>query len=67
MYIYFTPTNGVNLMKGNSMSELDIWQQGHSAGLNLAVKMVNEWCGFECKTLAELIQAINQIKEEVEA
>jgi len=49
------------------MNELDIWQQGHSAGLNLAVKMVNEWCGFKCETLSQLIQAINQIKEEVEA
>ena len=67
MYIYFTPTNGVNLMKGNAMNELDIWNQGHSAGINLAVKMINEWCGLESKTLAQLIQAINQIKEEVES
>ena len=49
------------------MHELDVWKQGHSTGINLAVKMINEWCGFECTTLAELIQAINQIKEEVEA
>jgi len=67
MYIYFTPTNGVNLMKGNSMNELDIWNQGHSEGINLAVKMVNKWCGFNCETLAEVIQAINEIKEKAEA
>lgn len=67
MYIYFTPTNGVNSMKGNAMNELDIWNQGHSAGINLAVKMLNEWCGLKCQTLSELIKAINEIKEEVEA
>jgi len=49
------------------MSEIDIWNQGHSAGINLAVKMINQWCGIECNTLAQLIQAINQMKEEVEA
>lgn len=46
------------------MNELEIWNQGHSAGINLAIKMVNEWCGFKCTTLSDLIKAINQIKEE---
>jgi len=67
MYIYFTPTNGVNLMKGNAMNELDIWRQGHSAGVNLAVKMLNEWCGLDCVTLIDLIKAVKEMKEEVSA
>ena len=45
------------------MEELDIWQQGHSAGLNLAVKLINEFCKFECDTISEVIQAINKMKE----
>jgi phosphoribosyl-AMP cyclohydrolase len=47
------------------MNELDIWNQGHSAGINLAVKMINQWCDMDCKTLAEAIKAINELKEEV--
>jgi hypothetical protein len=50
-------------MKGNAMNELEAWQQGHSSGVNLAVKLINEWCEFECKTIAEVIQVINQMKE----
>jgi len=45
------------------MTEMEVWQQGHSAGLNLAVKLINDWCGFECKTISEVIQAINEMKE----
>ena len=45
------------------MNELEIWKQGHSTGINLAVKMINQWCGLNCKTLAEVIQAINEMKE----
>ena len=52
-----------NLMKGNAMNDLEIWQQGHSAGVNLAVKLINDWCEFECKTISEVIQAINEMKE----
>ena len=47
------------------MDQLAAWQQGHNEGLNLAVKLINEWCGFECKTIAELIKAINEMKEVV--
>jgi hypothetical protein len=46
------------------MNELDIWNQGHSAGINLAVKLINQWCDMDCKTLAETIKAINEIKQE---
>ncbi len=52
-----------NLMKGNAMNDLEIWQQGHNAGLNLAVKLINDWCEFECKTISEVIQLINEMKE----
>lgn len=45
------------------MTELEAWQQGHNAGINLAVKLINDWCGFECKTLSDVISAINQMKE----
>lgn len=45
------------------MTELEAWQKGHSDGLNLAVKLINEWCKFDCKTLSEVIKAINEIKE----
>jgi hypothetical protein len=45
------------------MTELEAWQQGHNAGINLAVKLINDWCDFECKTISEVIQAINEMKE----
>ena len=45
------------------MTELEAWQQGHNAGINLAVKLINDWCEFECKTLSDVIQAINEMKE----
>ena len=47
------------------MTDVEAWQQGHSDGLNLAVRKINEWCGFECKTLLDVIKEINRIKEEV--
>jgi hypothetical protein len=50
-------------MKGTAMDELGAWQQGHNAGINLAVKLINDWCHMECKTIAEVIRAINEIKE----
>ena len=36
------------------MTELDAWQQGHNAGINLAVKLINDWCDMECKTIEVL-------------
>jgi len=45
------------------MTELDAWQQGHNEGLNLAVKLINEWCHMECQTISEVIKAINEMKE----
>lgn len=45
------------------MNELESWQKGLNEGLNLAVKLVNDWCGLECKTISEVIYEINQIKE----
>jgi hypothetical protein len=50
-------------MKGKAMNELQVWQKGLDEGLNLAIKLVNEWCGLECKTISELIHAVNQMKE----
>lgn len=45
------------------MNEIEAWQQGHSAGINLAIKLINDWCEMECKTITDVINAINQIKE----
>ena len=45
------------------MEYVNIWQQGHSEGLSLAVRLINEWCGFECKTISDVIRAINELKE----
>ena len=47
------------------MSELEVWQRGHNAGINLAVKLINDWCdlGFECKTISDVIKAINEMRE----
>lgn len=45
------------------MNELDVWQRGHNAGLNLAVKLINDWCHFDCKTISEVIRVINELKE----
>jgi len=45
------------------MDQIAAWQQGHNAGMNLAIKLINDWCGFECRTIAEIIEAINQLKE----
>ena len=47
------------------MNELEAWQQGHSDGLNFAVKQINEWCDLDCKTLADIIRTINKIREQV--
>jgi hypothetical protein len=52
-------------MKGNAMNSIEAWQQGYSDGVNVAVQQINKWCGLDCKTLAQLIAAINQIKEVV--
>jgi len=45
------------------MTELEAWQQGHYAGINLAVKLINDWCHLECKTITEVIQVVNEMKE----
>jgi len=45
------------------MTELDAWTQGHSEGLNLAVKLINEMCDMECNTIGDVIVAINEMKE----
>jgi hypothetical protein len=50
-------------MKGKAMDELKSWQQGHDAGINLAVKLINEWCHLNCKTIAEVIREVNKIQE----
>jgi hypothetical protein len=50
-------------MKGMAMTELDAWQQGHNAGINLSVKLINDWCHMECETIADVIKAINEMKE----
>jgi len=49
------------------MNELAIWNQGHSAGINLAVKMLNEWCDLKCETLIDAIKLINKIQQEKES
>ena len=48
------------------MNKIEAWQQGHSDGLNLAVKQINEWCGLDCKTLTEIIYAINKLKDQAQ-
>jgi hypothetical protein len=50
-------------MKGNAMSELELYQLGHKAGVNMTIKLINDWCGLECKTISEVIQAINEMRE----
>jgi hypothetical protein len=47
------------------MNAIDAWQQGHSDGLNLAVQQINKWCELDCKTLTEIINAINKLRNEV--
>ena len=47
------------------MDQLAAWQQGHSEGLNLAIKLLNDWCDMDCKTIADVIKAINEMKEVV--
>ena len=54
-----------NLMKGTAMNAIDAWQQGHSDGVNLAVQQINKWCELDCKTLTEIINAINKLRNEV--
>ena len=49
------------------MNKIEAWQQGHSDGLNLAVQQINEWCGMDCKTLTEIIRAINKLRDQVES
>jgi hypothetical protein len=50
-------------MKGNAMTDIEAWQQGHSDGLNLAVAKINEWCDMDCKTLVDVIKEINKLRE----
>jgi hypothetical protein len=51
-------------MKGNSMTFLDAWQQGHKEGLQLAVDQLNRHCGMNFKTISDAIVFINSIKDE---
>jgi hypothetical protein len=47
------------------MDKIEAWQQGHSDGLDLAVKQINEWCKMDCKNLIEVIREINKLREQV--
>jgi hypothetical protein len=49
------------------MNKIEAWQQGHIDGLNLAVQQINEWCGMDCKTLADIIKEINKLRNQVES
>jgi SpoVK/Ycf46/Vps4 family AAA+-type ATPase len=44
------------------VKSLTAWQQGHGEGLNLAIKLLNDWCDMDCKTIADVIKAINELK-----
>lgn len=45
------------------MEYIDAWQRGHNEGLTLAVRLINEWCELDCKTISDVIKAINEMKE----
>lgn len=62
MYIYFTPTNGVNSMKGNAMDYLTAWRDGHEAGMRLVLKIINELTGHDFQKSSDVILYIKQLE-----
>jgi len=66
MYIYFTPTNGVNLMKGNAMDYLTAWRDGHEAGMRLVLKIINELTGHDFEKSSDVILYIKQLEGDTD-
>ncbi len=62
MYIYFTPTNGVNLMKGNAMDYLTAWRDGHEAGMRLVLKIINDLTGHDFEKSSDVILYIKKLE-----
>jgi len=44
------------------MDAVDAFKEGHKAGVQVAVDLINRFAQFEAKTLAELIQQICEEK-----
>ena len=62
MYIYFTPTNGANSMKGNAMDYLTAWRDGHEAGMRLVLKIINDLTGHDFEKSSDVILYIKRLE-----
>jgi len=62
MYIYFTPTNGANSMKGNAMDYLTAWRDGHEAGMRLVLKIINDLTGHDFEKSSDVILYIKKLE-----
>jgi hypothetical protein len=49
-------------MKGTAMDYLTAWREGHTEGMNLVLKIINELTGQEFKKSSEVVMYIKQLE-----